>query len=173
VEGTAPPFAKWRIAFAYPVKICGRILLFCVGVAWISVKGKRASSKEAPLIIGNHRCFMDPIFIVSQTFASPVSAAENMKLPCFGALTKMFQPILVDRANKNSSHRVAEMIKERAEAAGTWPQTVLFPEGVTTNGKALTYFKVSATMAERGRAHVWSTGAAEHMSGRAHERPST
>ncbi|GMH64412.1 hypothetical protein TrRE_jg295, partial [Triparma retinervis] len=35
-------------------------------------------------------------------------------------------------------------IKERANSGGKWPQTVLFPEGTCTNGKALIYFKLGA-----------------------------
>jgi len=87
---------------------------------------------------------MDPIYLVSQSGASPVSASSNMSIPLFGNLTKMFQPILVDRASKDSGKDVAKKIKDRATSGGKWPQTVLFPEGLTTNGQALTYFKLGA-----------------------------
>mmetsp|Transcript_23659 Transcript_23659/g.49280 ORF Transcript_23659/g.49280 Transcript_23659/m.49280 type:complete len:580 (+) Transcript_23659:199-1938(+) len=143
IDGEAEPMAGWRRLFNIPITFCGRVLLFSVGVVWISVKGKPASSKDAPMIIANHRCFMDPIFIVSQTGACPVSASSNMRLPLFGNLIKMFQPILVDR-NKKDNSLVANKIKERATSEGKWPQTVLFPEGTCTNGKALIYFKCGA-----------------------------
>jgi len=45
VDGSGEPFAAWRRLMAYPVKICGRMLLFTFGVVWISVKGKRAKAK--------------------------------------------------------------------------------------------------------------------------------
>ena len=34
--------------------------------------------------------------------------------------------------------------RRRANSGGKWPQTVLFPEGTCTNGKALIYFKLGA-----------------------------
>jgi 1-acyl-sn-glycerol-3-phosphate acyltransferase len=158
IAGECPPFAAWRTLLAWPVKFCGRGLLFAVGVVWISVKGKRAKAKDAPLLISNHVCFMDPIFLVSQTGASPVSAAGNMNLPLFGNLTKMFQPILVDRENKEAAAAVAKQIKDRASSGGIWPQTVLFPEGTTTNGRALVYFKLGA-VSERNFADTKHTPA--------------
>ncbi len=143
IEGEAGPMAKWRQLFNIPIKLCGRLLLFSCGVVWISVKGKKASSKDAPIVIANHRCFMDPIYLVSQTGASPVSADSNMRLPLFGNLVKMFQPILVNRRKKDNS-AIANKIKERAKSGGKWPQTVMFPEGTCTNGKSLIYFKLGA-----------------------------
>lgn len=50
------------------------------------------------MIICNHRCFMDPIYLVSQTGASPVSADTNMSIPLFGNLVKMFQVRMGEKA---------------------------------------------------------------------------
>eukprot|EP00659_Diplonema_papillatum_P009175 gene9175-14228_t len=52
------------------------------------------------------------------------------------------QFIFVERAGKGRG-QVVETIKRRATEGG-WPQVALFPEGTTTNGKALIKFKAGA-----------------------------
>ena len=143
MAGTLPPLKGMRLLLRVPVTLAARTLLFALGVVWVKVKGKRAASKEAPLQISNHRTFIDPLYLVSQSGACPVSASSNLSTPGFGTILKMFQPINVDRDLKDNTI-VANMIKERATSNGLWPQTVLFPEGTTTNGQALIYFKLGA-----------------------------
>ena len=137
------PFGGFRKLMRFPIQIAARVLLFSLGIIWVHTKGTRASRKKAPLMIANHRSFIDPFYLVSQNGCCPVSAASNLKTPGFGDMLKLFQPINVDREAKSNT-AVADMIKSRATSQGVWPQTILFPEGTTTNGKALVYFKVGA-----------------------------
>lgn len=70
---------------------------------------------------------------------------EASAIPVFGSLIKVGQCILVDRFNPNSRHDSLEELKRRAKEVSKWNcRVMLFPEGTTTNSRALISFKLGA-----------------------------
>lgn len=56
-------------------------------------------------------------------------------------LMKLAQPVYVYREDKDSRLKTIAELKRRAQSGGIWPQFLIFPEGTTTNRKALISFK--------------------------------
>lgn len=61
------------------------------------------------------------------------------------AMTKLTQPVFVSREDPSSRQKTVREIQRRAATGGKWPQILLFPEGTTTNGSCLIYFKLGET----------------------------
>lgn len=72
-----------------------------------------------------------------------VSAKENAELPFVGVFLTALQIIPVDRTRPTSRKDAAAQIRRRA-IDNRWPHILIFPEGTTTNGKALISFKTGA-----------------------------
>jgi lysophosphatidylcholine acyltransferase/lyso-PAF acetyltransferase len=78
-------------------------------------------------------------------------------MPVIGAMMVALQSVFVDRDRTGGGHSALETIVARAkhtkhattQAAGaaTWPQTLIFPEGICHNADALTMFKRGAFVA--------------------------
>ena len=128
------------------VKLHLRSLLFTMGFYHIKTKGRRATAKEAPIVLCNHVCFVEPVILLMYFLAGPVGAIENLRNPIIGPILQYLQCITVDRADPSSRRNVVTTMQQRSgqEAKGAWPQTLIFPEGTTTNGKALISFKSGA-----------------------------
>ena len=136
------PLSCWRKVIRFPA-VCGvRLLLFCQGIWWISEKGRRAPQAEAPIVIANHSTFLD-VMIIWRVKGAAVSASVNQHIPILGALANSFQFIFVDRNDTDSRATTSATIARRA-ADSRWPQTVIFPEGTTSNGSAVIAFKAGA-----------------------------
>uniref|UniRef100_A0A7S4N6S9 EF-hand domain-containing protein n=1 Tax=Odontella aurita TaxID=265563 RepID=A0A7S4N6S9_9STRA len=145
--GSTAPLSWWRRAFLAPVRLLLRLALFSMGYLYIEEEGKRAPLKESPIVVANHLGPIEPLILAVRTGGMPVSKIENMSLPFFGAVAKLFLPILVDRNDDNSRKAVAAEIESRARRAadGTFRGPVfLFPEGTTTNGTSVITFKAGA-----------------------------
>jgi 1-acyl-sn-glycerol-3-phosphate acyltransferase len=67
--------------------------------------------------------------------------AGILDIPIVGQIAKCLQPILVHRESKAKAHKAANDIRERAQS-GRWPHILIFPEGTTTNSRALIAFRV-------------------------------
>ena len=133
-----------RLAVALVVRCTTRLMLFSLGYVWVSVEGAPAGATEAPVVVANHTCMIDP-FVLSLFFVpAPVGAVEQLNLPLVGTFARAIQTVTVDRRDPNSRHAVVETIKARARSGGRWPHTLLFPEGTTTNARALITFKPGA-----------------------------
>jgi lysophosphatidylcholine acyltransferase/lyso-PAF acetyltransferase len=120
-----------------------RILLLVMGFVYVPTRGRPAGTAEAPVIVSNHVCFLEPIYLLSVFGAMPVGEQSNLKAPVIGPIIRALQLIGVDRKDPNSRHAVAEAIKQRA-ASHAWQQILLFPEGTCTVGNALIQFKPGA-----------------------------
>jgi lysophosphatidylcholine acyltransferase/lyso-PAF acetyltransferase len=141
-----PRFVK--VFFGSIVRCHVRFLLFCLGFYWIGEDGKNAGPDVAPILISNHYSFIEPLYFLAQGLVSPVGAVDNLRSPIIGPILKLMQAITVDRADPKSRHNVVEQMRARGNACGSgegkWGQTLIFPEGTTTNGKALISFKKGA-----------------------------
>ncbi|KAI1888663.1 hypothetical protein AGOR_G00187460 [Albula goreensis] len=148
-EERARPVSGWRRwVFHTPVLLLSRAVFFSLGFLWVRVKGRQAGPCEAPLLaVAPHSSFLDILVLVPTGLATVVSRSENTKLPVIGALLKFNQAVLVNRTDPQSRRQCVTQLKERLTSKGYWPQILIFPEGTTTNGKALIKFKPGAFMA--------------------------
>ncbi|KAG1714574.1 Lysophosphatidylcholine acyltransferase [Nymphon striatum] len=153
------PLSKLHRGFLKPI-LCQmlRLMFMFGGWHWITVKGKRASSKEAPILaIAPHSSFFDAIVMSFLGAPSIVAKAEIDNTPFFGsekltlmlllcsyflAITKYCEPIYVSRDDPNSrQNTVQEIIKRSSNAEYEGNQIGIFPEGTCTNRTCLITFK--------------------------------
>jgi len=73
-----------------------------------------------------------------------VSRQENLKIPLLGKCIKFAQSLFVCREDPQSRQKTVKKIIERAQDPRDWPQLMIFPEGSTSNRKALMSFKPGA-----------------------------
>jgi lysophosphatidylcholine acyltransferase/lyso-PAF acetyltransferase len=137
------PFNPFRRLLLVSVRLIARGVMVAMGYYYIPVKGKPAHRSVAPIIVSNHIGFVDPIFVFYRHLPVIVSAKENVEMPIIGMFLQALQIIPVDRVNPASRHHAAGNIRRRA-MDNKWPHVMLFPEGTTTNGKALISFKTGA-----------------------------
>ncbi|KAG8455549.1 hypothetical protein GDO86_001665 [Hymenochirus boettgeri] len=137
-----------RTILHHLIYLLSRTMFFMCGFHWISIRGRRAPSSEAPiLVVAPHSTFFDPIVTVVCDLPSVVSRVENLNIPVIGALLRFNQSILVSRHDPSSRKKVVEEVKRRAVSKGEWPQVLFFPEGTNGNGKVLLKFKPGAFVA--------------------------
>ncbi|MEE6525275.1 hypothetical protein FKM82_025168 [Ascaphus truei] len=130
------------------IYLLSRTMFFMCGFHWITIRGRRAPSSEAPLlVVAPHSTFFDPIVTVVCDLPSVVSRIENLNIPVIGALLRFNQSIMVSRHDRASRKKVVEEVKRRATSQGEWPQLLFFPEGTNGNGKVLLKFKPGAFVA--------------------------
>ena len=154
-----PPGRRRRMALRL-IAFIGRIFFRSIG-CHVVPKGDLASPKEAPILVfAPHTTFYDVLvwcwcctFTLESSFISPpyvVSRAENKKIPLFGNIFELVRSLDVSRENPNSRKDTVDEIIRRSEPVhdanprARWPQLILSPEGTTSNGKALLYFKPGA-----------------------------
>ena len=80
------PLPRWRIELQRPMKLFARGIMFALGYHWISVKGKKASPQEAPIVVSNHCSFCEAIYLPGRLLSMAVSRRENAAIPIFGGL---------------------------------------------------------------------------------------
>ncbi|KAG8460003.1 hypothetical protein KFE25_011052 [Diacronema lutheri] len=137
------PFVAWRRLLQWVLRQHLRAMLFCIGYVHIPTRGAPASKAEAPIIVMNHHGPVEPAFLAWHTGATFVGAAENLRMPVVATLAAAMQVIQVDRSSPTSRAEVVNEIRRRA-ASPRFPQVAIFPEGTTTNGRALIAFKPGA-----------------------------
>ncbi|KAK2913220.1 hypothetical protein Q8A67_001619 [Cirrhinus molitorella] len=143
------PVRGWRWwLFHHIILFLSRAVFFSVGFLWIKVKGRQAGLKEAPvLVVAPHSSFLDMLVLCATGLPVVVSRSENCKLPVIGALLEFNQSVIVSRKDPESRKKCVSQISERVMSDGRWPQMLMFPEGTTTNGRALIKFKPGAFLA--------------------------
>ncbi|KAF4111689.1 lysophospholipid acyltransferase LPCAT4 [Onychostoma macrolepis] len=145
----AEPVRGWRWwLFHHIILFLSRAVFFSVGFLWIRVKGRQAGLKEAPvLIVAPHSGFLDMLVLCATGLPIVVSRSENCRLPAIGALLEFNQSVIVSRKDHQSRKKCVSQICERVMSDARWPQMLMFPEGTTTNGRALIKFKPGAFLA--------------------------
>uniref|UniRef100_A0A3Q4BY40 EF-hand domain-containing protein n=1 Tax=Mola mola TaxID=94237 RepID=A0A3Q4BY40_MOLML len=133
----------WRHWLFHPViRLLSRAVFLSLGFLWVRVKGRRADLQEAPvLVVAPHSGFLDMLVLCPAQLATVVSRSENTTLPVIGALLEFNQAVLVSRKDPESRKKAVAQVTERVTSNGYWPQMLMFPEGTTTNGRALIRFK--------------------------------
>ncbi|XP_044530773.1 lysophosphatidylcholine acyltransferase 2-like [Gracilinanus agilis] len=139
------PLPKWRRRLTkILVLVLCRSLFFILGFL-VKVKGERASSLEAPILVAApHSSFFDGIAWVFTGLPSIVSRQETARVPLVGRIVLIGQPVLVSRSDPDSRKNTVNEIKKRATSSGIWPQILIFPEATCTNRSCLITFKLGA-----------------------------
>lgn len=145
-----PQIVGWRKFIKLICWFWFRTMLFAWGVISFRVKGKRAESNEAPLfVVAPHTSIffdMAPIYLNG---GHPVASAHLLGIPFTGQMSRMLDPVYLDRFSKDSKTQAMSIIRERAKASYTqrWKQVLFFPEGLCSNGDNLATFKNGAFVA--------------------------
>ncbi len=136
--GLTEPLSAFRRSLLFPVRLMLRAILFVWSFHWIEVKGKKASSSEAPVIVPNHVTFLEPLALVYLNAPMSVGAYATMMFPGFSSLHRLLQNIPLmkylepnTRENVYSKEWVKDAITTRCKSKGAWPQLMIFPEGTT------------------------------------------
>ncbi|XP_056153941.1 lysophosphatidylcholine acyltransferase 1 [Lampris incognitus] len=141
---TVEPQSWWRRLVDLSLRVIMRVMWFCGGFHWITVKGKRAMPSEAPILtLAPHSSYFDAI-PVTMTMGSIVTKLESKSIPVWGTLINYIRPVFVFRSDQDSRRRTVDEIKRRAHSRGEWPQIMIFPEGTCTNRSGLIRFKPGA-----------------------------
>ncbi|KAL8603123.1 hypothetical protein ACOMHN_059295 [Nucella lapillus] len=144
-EDRNKPFKGWRCILQPLVVFLSRAVFFVGGFNWISVRGVRASAKDAPiLVVAPHSTFFDSLALVYMGLTSVVAKEESQNIPCFGKIIQYSQPVLVSRDDPDSRQKTIKEIQRRGQSMGQWPQIFIFPEGTCSNRSCLISFKGGA-----------------------------
>jgi lysophosphatidylcholine acyltransferase/lyso-PAF acetyltransferase len=168
------PLPLWRRVVTAPVRLhVARALAWLLGYLHIEVRGELAPRAAAPIVVANHISLVEPVVLLALTGGMPVSAAENRSLPLIGAPLVALQALFVQRdrsgggggssAGGGASATVAAASTSAADEGAppppgadinakiahrarcdAYPRLLIFPEGTTTNGRALLSFRSGA-----------------------------
>lgn len=139
------PITGWRRDTKALVCWVMRLLFLFGGFNWVTVRGKQASAKDAPvLVVAPHSTYFDALPVVLMGGPSVVAKGETGHLPFFGKLINYTQPVYVWREDPNSRQNTIKEIIDRTTSDQDWPQVLIFPEGTCTNRSCLITFKPGA-----------------------------
>ncbi|CAH4032965.1 unnamed protein product [Pieris brassicae] len=114
---------------------------YLAGGMAISIRGRQASRREAPiLVVAPHSSFLDSCIVYATRMSSVIVRKESMD-NYVGKLINYTQPVYVWRDDPNSRQNTIKEIIERATSKEDWPQVLIFPEGTCTNRSCLITFK--------------------------------
>nr|VDC90485.1 unnamed protein product [Brassica oleracea] len=137
------PMPRWRCRIMWVTRFCTRCILFSFGYQWIRRKGKPARREIAPIIVSNHVSYIEPIFYFYELSPTIVASESHDSLPIVGTIIRAMQVIYVNRFSQASRKDAVDEIKRKA-SCDSFPRLLLFPEGTTTNGKAVISFQLGA-----------------------------
>ncbi|KAJ4462699.1 putative lysophosphatidylcholine acyltransferase 2 [Paratrimastix pyriformis] len=131
-------------------RFCARGILFCYGFMRIKIYGKKealAAQRRLnlegvviPAVVCPHQSWQDILIVASEGCTSFVATAELKKRAMIGAAAKSWGMVFLDRYSKESRENVGALLMKRTHTPGTMPM-VIFPEGVTHNGRQILSFK--------------------------------
>ena len=150
-EKSGKPIAPyWRKLAQKAAALLGRASVRFCGFS-VTVKGEIASAEEAPILVAApHSGFFDAFALFWSKTPYLVSREENRNLPVLGKCIELSQSINVKREDPNSRQNTVQEIVRRTnlhnhpDPAERWPQLLIFPEGSTSNRKALMSYKLGA-----------------------------
>jgi len=152
-------FSQIRRFFIFIPQIILRISLIFLGFYWFNENigfnmfnfNYLERDNSAKLLIFNHISFIDSLYLFCRGFPSGVTSYNNLNLPIVGSIVKKMEPILVP-TNDEQRKQVPDA-KTQITNRLTHPSIdtfkrplVIFPEGVTKNGKYLFKFQQGAFM---------------------------
>ena len=116
------------------------MVFFWAGFHWLSIRGKPDMTVPI-MVLAPHSGFFDSMLITYLNFVCVIGRAGSETMPLFGNLTKMCQPIIVDRENQKSRTESVKQVQERVTSKLGWPPLSIFVEGTCTSRKSLIRFK--------------------------------
>ena len=135
------PVSGWRKHLQQVSCFFGRVCCRCCGFS-VSITGTRVSKSVAPVLVAApHSSFFDALAIFWSGLPFIVSREENKDLLFIGKCVQFAQAIFVSRDSKDSRENCKDQIKTRVNSGQSWGQFLIFPEGTTSNRKALMAFK--------------------------------
>ncbi|KAI3895663.1 hypothetical protein MKW98_025454 [Papaver atlanticum] len=144
-------------------RFLARVMLFNMGVYWISESYRELLAVESPeteseeverpgAIISNHVSYLDILYHTYSFFPSFVAKRSVAELPLVGLISKCLGCVYVQRELKSSEQKgVSGVLTKRvleAQKNRTAPMMMLFPEGTTSNGDYLLPFKSGAFLSK-------------------------
>ncbi len=113
----------------YHRKKCIRKLVKVLGT-----RIKRSGTPPAPgkgpyLFVGNHRSYFDPIVVLADVTALPISKAEVARWPFIGFAARQTGVLFVKRERFESRKKTLEAMREKLQQGYS---ILLFPEGTTS-----------------------------------------
>lgn len=145
-EKISKPISGWRKTTQRICSLMGRLAFRATGFHSIQTKGQLASPEEAPvLVVAPHSTFLDGFVVFWCGLPYIVSRQENKSLMLLGKCIEFAQSLFVSREDPLSRQKtVKEIIRRSQDHEVKWPQLLIFPEGSTSNRKALMTFKPGA-----------------------------
>ncbi|GAB4844411.1 hypothetical protein Ancab_037775 [Ancistrocladus abbreviatus] len=137
------PMPRWRCRIMWVTRFSARCILFSFGYQWIKRRGQPASREMAPIVVSNHVSYIEPIFFFYELFPTIVASESHDSLPFVGTIIRAMQVIYVNRFSQSSRKHAVSEIKRKA-SCNRFPHVLIFPEGTTTNGRALISFQLGA-----------------------------
>jgi len=135
------PVTGWKARLQQVSCFFGRVCCRCCGFS-VTITGVRVTKSEAPvLVVAPHSSFFDALAIFWSGLPFIVNREENKDLLFIGKCVQFAQAIFVSRDKKESREECKQEIKKRVNSTQPWRQFLIFPEGTTSNRKALMAFK--------------------------------
>jgi len=139
------PMTGWRRKSKKISSFLGRLCFRITGFYIVETKGEIATKEEAPiLVVAPHSTYFDGFVVFWCDLPYIVSRQENRRIPLLGKCIELSQSLFVCREDPQSRQKTVRKIVERAQDSRAWPQLMIFPEGSTSNRKALMSFKPGA-----------------------------
>lgn len=139
------PMTGWRKTGKKVASFLGRLCFRITGFHIVETKGTLASKDQAPvLVVAPHSTYLDGFVVFWCDLPYIVNRQENRKIPLLGKCIEFAQSLFVCREDPQSRQKTVKKIIERAQDPRDWPQLMIFPEGSTSNRKALMTFKPGA-----------------------------
>jgi len=141
------PASGWRKHLQQISCFFGRLCCRCCGFT-IRITGSRVSKSVAPVLVAApHSSFFDALAIFWSGLPFIVNREENRNILFIGKCVQFAQAIFVSRDSKESREECKVEIKRRVNSSLPWRQFLIFPEGTTSNRKALMAFKPGGFLA--------------------------
>lgn len=120
--GDIPAMACFRRFLLGALQPVLRLLMFCLGYLWVEEAGCcpgvcNSECSPAPVIVGNHVSFVDPIWLVYKYLPCAAGKAELADIPVFGSIMRSITPILVERDSPEGRNRAKLQMKFRPQSA--------------------------------------------------------
>ncbi|CAE7309717.1 Lpcat2b, partial [Symbiodinium pilosum] len=144
------PFEVWRLWLLAPLKYLNRLALaafgFWPGCIKVNDLRKEPGCPSKILVVAPHMTALDSLLIgvAFPPVPSGVGMTGLLQIPVMRSLAIGAQAIFVDRNNPESRRSCKEAIQARTVESWSGPPMMIFPQGVITNGSALTQFNVGA-----------------------------
>jgi lysophosphatidylcholine acyltransferase/lyso-PAF acetyltransferase len=142
---TPLPTVRQKI-LKYSSFLWARLLLWGAGFLWIEERGTVETT--AGTLVCNHSSWVDIMyFSTAREFPSFLANEGVKRMPLFGKIGQAMQCMFVNRASSSDRSSALTMVQNRQldiNSGKGFPKLLLFPEGTTTNGSGLLYFRKGA-----------------------------